>query len=55
MTDIFSSVVSILVSDIVPLQSRGTWQGVLNIIFASGSAAGAPLGGILADGIGWRW
>lgn len=29
--------------------------GILNIIFASGSATGAPLGGILADSIGWRW
>lgn len=50
-----STVVTILVSDIVPLRSRGTWQGVLNIIFATGSATGAPLGGLLADGIGWRW
>ncbi|THH10361.1 hypothetical protein EW145_g1391 [Phellinidium pouzarii] len=50
-----STVVTILVSDIVPLRSRGTWQGILNIIFATGSAIGAPLGGILADSIGWRW
>ena len=32
-----------------------TFLGLLNIIFATGSATGAPLGGILADGIGWRW
>ncbi|KAH8115855.1 major facilitator superfamily domain-containing protein [Phellopilus nigrolimitatus] len=50
-----STVVTILVSDIVPLRSRGTWQGILNLIFATGSAAGAPLGGLLADSIGWRW
>ncbi|KAI5121636.1 hypothetical protein M0805_001164 [Coniferiporia weirii] len=50
-----ATVVTILVSDIVPLRSRGTWQGILNLIFATGSAVGAPLGGILADGIGWRW
>ncbi|EJD00158.1 MFS general substrate transporter [Fomitiporia mediterranea MF3/22] len=50
-----STVITILVSDVVPLRSRGTWQGVLNIIFATGAAVGAPLGGILADGIGWRW
>ncbi|KAA8908240.1 major facilitator superfamily domain-containing protein [Sphaerosporella brunnea] len=50
-----TTVVSILVSDIVGLRSRGTWQGVLNIVFASGAAAGAPLGGIIADTIGWRW
>jgi hypothetical protein len=39
-----TTVVSILVSDLVGLRSRGTWQGVLNIVFASGAAAGAPLG-----------
>ncbi|KAE9396444.1 MFS general substrate transporter [Gymnopus androsaceus JB14] len=48
-------VVSIIMSDIIPLRSRGTWQGIINIVFASGSAVGAPLGGFLADTIGWRW
>ncbi|KAJ7907655.1 member of the major facilitator superfamily [Mycena leptocephala] len=31
-----STVVSIIMSDIVPLRSRGTWQGIMNIIYASG-------------------
>lgn len=47
--------VSILMSDIVPLRDRGLWQGIINIIYATGSGTGAPLGGILADYIGWRW
>jgi len=42
-------------SDIVPLHRRGTWQGIINIVFAAGAAIGAPLGGFLADSIGWRW
>ncbi|GAD93448.1 MFS multidrug transporter [Paecilomyces variotii No. 5] len=50
-----TTVVSILMSDIVPLRDRGVWQGVINIIYATGSGTGAPLGGILADYIGWRW
>ncbi|KAI9762829.1 MAG: hypothetical protein M4579_000182 [Chaenotheca gracillima] len=50
-----TTVVSILLSDVVPLRNRGTWQGVVNIIFATGSGCGAPLGGVLADYIGWRW
>ncbi|KAI4203496.1 MAG: hypothetical protein LQ350_001834 [Teloschistes chrysophthalmus] len=50
-----TTVVSILMSDIVPLRERGTWQGVINIIFAAGAGCGAPLGGILADLFSWRW
>lgn len=50
-----TTVVSILLSDIVPLKDRGVWQGIVNIIYATGAGAGAPLGGILADSIGWRW
>lgn len=50
-----NSVVAILLSDIVPLRDRGIWQGYLNIIFAAGTSTGAPLGGIAADYLGWRW
>ncbi|KAF8630806.1 hypothetical protein AX15_002708 [Amanita polypyramis BW_CC] len=50
-----ASLVTIIMSDVVPLRSRGTWQGVLNVIYTTGSAIGAPLGGFLADSIGWRW
>lgn len=46
---------AVLMSDIVPLRERGTWQGYLNLVYASAAAAGAPLGGFLADSIGWRW
>jgi len=50
-----TTVVSILLSDVVPLRERGKWQGYLNIIFATGASTGAPLGGVLADYVGWRW
>lgn len=50
-----TTVVSILLSDMVSLQSRGQWQGYVNIIYATGAAVGAPLGGLLADTVGWRW
>ena len=50
-----TTVVSILLSDIVPLRNRGTWQGYINMIYATGAGVGAPLGGALADFIGWRW
>ncbi|KAL8757193.1 MAG: hypothetical protein Q9184_004279 [Pyrenodesmia sp. 2 TL-2023] len=50
-----TTVVSIMMSDIVPLRERGTWQGIINIIYAAGAGCGAPLGGILADLFSWRW
>lgn len=50
-----TTVVSILLSDIMTLRERGKWQGYINIIYASGAGVGAPLGGILSDYIGWRW
>jgi MFS family permease len=46
---------SVMLSDIVSLRDRGTWQGYINVIYALGASAGAPLGGLLADNIGWRW
>ncbi|EGR52805.1 uncharacterized protein TRIREDRAFT_53475 [Trichoderma reesei QM6a] len=50
-----SSVVSILFSDIVPLQERGVWQGYINVVYAAGTSTGGPLGGLFADSLGWRW
>lgn len=43
-----TTVVSILMSDIVPLRDRGVWQGVINIIYATGSGTGAPLGSLIS-------
>ncbi|KAG4435853.1 hypothetical protein IFR05_008679 [Cadophora sp. M221] len=50
-----TTVVSILFSDIIPLRERGTWQGYMNIVYATGASLGAPLGGLVSDSIGWRW
>lgn len=50
-----NAVVSILLSDLVPLRERGIYQGYINIIWGAGTSLGAPLGGFLADSIGWRW
>lgn len=50
-----TTVVSIMMSDIIPLKKRGMWQGYINIIYATGASVGAPLGGFLVDTIGWRW
>ncbi|KAI1818837.1 MFS multidrug transporter [Poronia punctata] len=50
-----NAIVSILVTDLVSLRDRGVWQGYMNIVWAAGLSAGAPIGGLLADSIGWRW
>ena len=42
-------------SDLIPLKRRGTFQGYMNIVFASGTSLGGPIGGITADIFGWRW
>lgn len=46
---------SIMLSDVVSLRDRGQWQGYINVVYAVGAGAGAPLGGLLAENIGWRW
>jgi MFS family permease len=50
-----NAVVSILLTDLVPLTDRGIWQGYLNIVSCVGTAIGGPLGGFLAESVGWRW
>jgi MFS family permease len=45
----------VILSDLIPLKQRGTFQGYMNIVFASGMSLGAPVGGIMTDVFGWRW
>ena len=37
-------VVTVLLSDFIPLRDRGTYQGYLNLIGAVGSTSGGPIG-----------
>lgn len=46
---------SIVVSDLVPLSKRSTYNGFANLVYGVGQVVGAPLGGYFADTIGWRW
>lgn len=41
-------VVTVLLSDLIPLRERGTYQGYLNLIGALGSTSGGPVGVLLA-------
>lgn len=48
------TVPSVIFSHIIPIKSRGLYQGIGNIFSCLGMATGAPLGGLLNDTIGWR-
>jgi EmrB/QacA subfamily drug resistance transporter len=45
----------IVMADLFSARERGKWQVVNNIGFASASAIGPSVGGILSDNASWRW
>lgn len=50
----FNTLATIVISDLVPLRQRGTWQGARNLVVGLGLGLGS-LGGSLTEKIGWRW
>ncbi|KAA8576111.1 hypothetical protein EYC84_006273 [Monilinia fructicola] len=50
-----SVMVSVLVVDLVPLIHVAAWRSYVNVVGTIGRSIGGPLGGWLADTIGWRW
>jgi MFS family permease len=50
-----TSLVSILITDLVPLRDVATWRSYVNVVATTGRSVGGPLGGWMADTIGWRW
>ncbi|KAI9272045.1 major facilitator superfamily domain-containing protein [Helicostylum pulchrum] len=49
------SMVFIIISDLVPLEQRGSYQGVVNSVFALSSVCGPLIGGSFTDYVTWRW
>ncbi|RFU23935.1 hypothetical protein B7463_g12403, partial [Scytalidium lignicola] len=47
--------VSVLITDLVPILQVTSWRSYVNVVATTGRAIGGPLGGFLADTIGWRW
>jgi hypothetical protein len=41
--------------DLVPLIEVATWRSYVNVLATLGRSIGGPLGGFLADTVGWRW
>ncbi|WVR08158.1 hypothetical protein IAU60_005204 [Kwoniella sp. DSM 27419] len=46
---------SIVVSDVVPLHKRGTYQGMMGSVWGIASVLGPILGGLLTEHASWRW
>ncbi|KAA1475860.1 MFS general substrate transporter [Dentipellis sp. KUC8613] len=46
---------SIITSDMYSMRSRGLTQGIASVFNGLGMGLGGPLGGIIADWLGWRW
>ncbi|GAC93616.1 hypothetical protein PHSY_001181 [Pseudozyma hubeiensis SY62] len=49
------SLAEIVVADLVPLAQRGTYEGILGVVWAGASAIGPPIGGIFSRKDRWRW
>src|SRR5882672_4350620 len=45
----------IVMGDLFSPRERGKWQAVNNIGFATASAIGPSIGGVLSDTVSWRW
>ncbi|KAH8646182.1 major facilitator superfamily transporter [Xylariales sp. PMI_506] len=46
---------SVIITDLSPLRDIASWQSYLNVAATVGRSLGGPIGGWLADSIGWRW
>lgn len=49
------TVSSVAVTDLIPLEKRGIYQGIANVLYGLGAAIGGPLGGWINDNLGWRF
>lgn len=49
------SMVSIILTDLVPLQEVAAYRSYVNIFSTVGRSCGAFLGGYLTQAVGWRW
>ncbi|KAJ5814831.1 hypothetical protein N7474_006608 [Penicillium riverlandense] len=47
--------VMIVVSDVVSLEKRGTYQGILGVVVALSNSLGPLIGGLFTEKVSWRW
>ncbi|KAK7744070.1 hypothetical protein SLS53_003588 [Cytospora paraplurivora] len=46
--------VSLVITDLLPVREVASWNSYVNVVAVSGRCVGGPIGGWLADVIGWR-
>ncbi|KAJ5619460.1 hypothetical protein N7510_003444 [Penicillium lagena] len=49
------SLVSICITDLVPKRDIAPWRSYVNVVATVSRSLGGPVGGYLADSVGWRW
>src|SRR5690606_20477445 len=49
------ALVQVIFTDLVAPRERGRYMGIIGAIMAVGMISGPVLGGLITDGIGWRW
>ena len=50
-----TALVQVILSDLVSPRERGRYAGYLGAVFGLGTVVGPLIGGVLTDGLGWRW
>lgn len=50
-----TALVQVIMSDLVSPRERGRYAGYLGAVFGLGTVAGPLIGGVVTDGLGWRW
>ncbi|TCD64404.1 hypothetical protein EIP91_004120 [Steccherinum ochraceum] len=50
-----TNLISIIVSDLVPLSERGAYQGFISLTYSFAAGIGPPLAGVFAQKASWRW
>ena len=49
------SMVSIIITDLVPLHEVAVIRSYVNILQTTGRSCGGVIGGVLTQTLGWRW
>lgn len=44
-----------VVSDVVTLEKRGAWEGILGAVVSVANAVGPLVGGVFTEKVSWRW